>query len=41
MYLMMVFYSTVVVGHVGEAPDVAQAHRQAQARQEEVALVAP
>ena len=37
----MVFYSTVVVGHVGEAPDVAKAHRQAQARQEEVALVAP
>ena len=33
--------AAVVVGHVGEAPDVAQAHRQAQGSQEEVALVAP
>ena len=33
--------AAVVVGHVREAPDVAQAHGQAQARQEEVALVAP
>ena len=31
----------VGVGHVGEPPDVAQAHRQAQAGQEELAVVAP
>ena len=33
--------AAIAVGHVGEAPDVAQPHGHAQACEEEVALVAP